>query len=185
MKRKVLLAIVSICLFIGGCSSENNLLHTAQSWKAVTDKLGSSFSPSEMKIKDDAITVDFTLKKKEGNEIVFIELVCALDYNLKEYSSMKIAYKCETPLLIKLSQKDFGKDGNESYSHYQYKVPAAENYSELTLNFKDFVQPSWTPEYSKDIPLKLENVYDIYLTPDVSSDVGGSAELSVKSIILN
>lgn len=185
MKKKIILFVVVILTLLMSCKVENNLLHSAKNWKAVTDTLGSTFSPKEIEIKNDAISVDFTLKKKEGDEIVFIELVCALNFNLKEYSTMKITYTCDTPLLIKLSQKDFGGDGNKTYSHYQYRVPAAADYSEIELNFSDFEQPNWTPEKSKSIPLKLENVNDIYLTPDVSSEAGGKSKLSVKSIVLN
>jgi len=162
---------------------EDNLLYTAN-WKAVTDLLGSSYSPEKVSVVDSLMEVNFTLKKKEEGEIVFIELVCGLNSNLSTEAGVVLSYKCETPLVVKLSQSDFGADGDESYAHYQYVVPASESISTVKLNFSDFTQPQWTPDGSKGIAMKLENVNAIYLTPDVDVATGGSSLLGVKGLYL-
>jgi len=162
----------------------NNLINSAKEWKAVTDELGSSSSPKNISISNDQIEVDFTLKKKEEGEIVFIELVCDLGHNLVGNKGLSIDYKCETPLVIKLSQSDFGKNGNESYAHFQFVVPASDTITTAHLKFSEFTQPVWTPDYSKGIPMKLENVDAIYLTPKVDEATGGSSSLAVMGLYL-
>lgn len=116
---------------------------------------------------------------------MFIELVCDLGHSLVDHTGLSIDYKCETPLVIKLSQSDFGKDGNESYAHYQFVVPASETITTAHLKFSAFTQPGWTPEYAAGIPLKLENVDAIYLTPKVDDSTGGSSLLGVKGLFLS
>lgn len=166
-------------------TSSENLLFTANKWTAVTDTLGSTFLPHRIVVIDGQIDVDFTLKKKEEGEIVFIELVCQLGHNLSDQSGLSLDYKCETPLVIKLSQSDFGKDGDASYAHYQYVVPASDTITTVFLKFSNFTQPEWTPEYTRNIPMKLENVDAIYLTPKVDDVTGGRSCLAVKGLYLS
>lgn len=161
-----------------------NLLYTAKEWKAYSDQLGSSFSPSEMVVVDSLIEVDFTLKKKEEGEIVFIELVCDIGDSLAGKQGLELTYKCETDLLVKLSQSDFGGEGDQSYAHYQFRLPASESLTTAKLTFAEFTQPAWAPDASKGFPLKLENVRHIYLTPAVPELTGGSALLGIKALYL-
>ncbi len=160
-----------------------NLLYTA-SWKAVTDKLGSAFKPEKIAVVDSLMEVNFTLKQQKETEIVFIELVCGLGHNLSKHSGLKINYKCETPLVVKLSQSDFGKDGDKSYAHYQFIVPASEKITTTELSFADFTQPIWTPEASKGKAMKLENIDAIYLVPNIDAATGGKSLLGVKALYL-
>ncbi len=159
----------------------DNLLYTAK-WKAVTDQLGSSHTPETVEIADSLMEVNFTLKKQEESEIVFIELVCALDGNLDSTNGIELSYKCETPLVVKLSQSDFGQHGDESYAHYQFVVPASESIRTERLTFDTFTQPDWTPDYSKGKAMNLAHVNAIYLTPQVDAATGGSAALGVKAL---
>lgn len=192
MKVKVFYLLAATAIIFSSCKNENNqqetndnLLYTAKNWKADTDALGSSYTPKDIAIADSAIEVEFTLKKKGENEIVFIELICSLKESLKEYSGMSIRYKCDSNLVVKLSQSDFGKDGDQSYAHYQFVVPASDVYTTKTLKFSDFTQPGWTPEASQGFPMKLENVDAIYLTPNVHEDFGGSSALGVMELYLH
>ena len=161
----------------------NNLLYTSE-WKAVTDLSGSSYSPENIAVSDSLLEVSFTLKKKEEDEIVFIELVCSLNSNLSSSKGLEISYKCDTPLLIKLSQSDFGNEGDRSYAHYQYMVPASETLNTVSVNFKHFTRPLWTPRASKGKAMKLEHINAIYLTPKIDAATGGSAALSIKGLYL-
>lgn len=197
MSLKNLLSTAIVVTLLASCQSksstatdgeqsgvEKNLLYTSD-WKAVTDLIGSSYSPDKAVVRDSLMEVSFTLKKKEEGEIVFIELVCSLDSTLSASKGLEITYKCDSPLVIKLSQSDFGGDGDESYAHYQFIVPASETLNTVRVNYESFTQPEWTPEASKGKAMKLENVNAIYLTPDVDATIGGSATLAVKSLYLH
>lgn len=165
-------------------SDESNLLYSANKWKAVTDNLGSYYSPNTIALKDSAYEVAFFLKQKTEDEIVFIELVCDLGFDLSEQTGLSLTYKCDSDLLIKLSQSDFGGDGDKSYAHYQFLVPASDTYVTRKLRFSDFTRPNWTPEYSKGKGLNLNNVNAIYLTPNIADSIGGKALLGVKELFL-
>ncbi|MCU4175849.1 hypothetical protein [Carboxylicivirga sp. N1Y90] len=180
-----------IIIFFAACSTkksnnseESNLLYSAKGWKPVTDNLGSYYLPNTITIKDSAYEVEFYLKQKEADEIVFIELVCDLGHDLSEHKGLSLTYKCDTALVIKLSQSDFGGEGDKSYAHYQYVVPASDTYVTQQLSFSNFTRPDWTPEYSKGKGLNLNNVDAIYLTPAVVDSIGGKALLGVKELIL-
>lgn len=162
--------------------TENQLYEV--SWSASTDTVGSFYKPQKVVVKDSAVTVDFYREPKSEVKNTWIELIASIGKKLTGTDSLKITYKCDKPLIIKLSQEDFGSNGNETYSHYQHVVSACDNYSTIVVKIKDFEQPDWTPDESKGIDLNLDNVKKIYLTPDVEESSGGKASLSIKSILL-
>lgn len=163
----------------------DNLVKSAKEWIPAHDEFGSSYDTSTAILNDSLKKVKFTLTKKtEGDKWPYIELISIIGGNLEDKSSMKLTYSCSKPLIIKLSQSDFNTKGNETYSHYQFKVPASDTLNTILLNFSDFKQPDWTPEISKSIPMKLENVDAVYFTPAVDAEVGGSAELSIKDFYI-
>lgn len=191
MKIKFSIVLAFFAMILPSCVNQNvedkpedNLLYTANTWIAMTDELGSSNTPENITVVDSIIEVDFILKKQVENEIVFIELVCELGFTLSKQDSVTITYKCDEDLVIKLSQSDFGKDGDKSYAHYQYIVPASEKYTTKKLKFSNFTQPDWTPEYSKGKSLILSNINAIYLTPNVDATIGGRSSLGVMRLIL-
>lgn len=165
--------------------SANNLIKSAKEWVAAHDEFGSSYDTANAILSDSLKKIHYTLiKKTEGDKWPYIELICLLSGNLKDKETMKIAYSCSAPLIIKLSQSDFNNKGNETYSHYQYTVPASDTIRTSTLKFSDFKQPEWTPEESKSISLKLENVDAVYFTPAVDAEVGGEADLSISEFYI-
>lgn len=159
------------------------LLHTAK-WTPTTDNYGSSYECADEVIVDGEINVDFVITQKDGPDIwPYIELICATGAPLTGLETITLDYKCSKSLKIKLSQSDFGSAGDSSYAHYYIEVPAADEWTTVTVNIADFNQPSWAPEGSKGVGLKLENVNDIYLVPAASYEVGEPASLSVRSLI--
>lgn len=159
------------------------LLHTAK-WRPTTDSYGSSFECADEVIVDGEINVDFVIAKKDSPDVwPYIELICATGAPLTGLETITLDYKCSKSLKIKLSQSDFGSAGDNSYAHYYIEVPAAEDWTTVTVNVADFAQPSWAPESSKNIGLKLENINDIYLVPAASYEIGEPASLSIRSLI--
>lgn len=166
-------------------NSESNLVKSAKEWIPAHDEFGSSYDTANAILSDTLKKIHYKLiKKPEGNQWPYIELICKLEGSLIDKKSIKINYTCSTPLIIKLSQSDFNDKGNKTYSHFQYIVPASDTLTTKIVNISEFTQPDWTPEASKSIPLKLVNVDAIYFTPDVDSDVGGEADLSINEFYI-
>lgn len=199
MKRSIsVILIVSLFLVLfGSCQSKNNeteskkeaklgenLVETG-AWRPAADSFGSIFEVAEEVVVDGEIHIGFTIAKKtEPDMWPYVELICETGAPLTGAQGLEITYKTDKELKIKLSQSDFGPDGNSTYAHYQIKVDPAGEWTTVTVNFEDFQQPSWAPEEATKIALNLDNVNDIYLVPGVDYDLGDSAVLGVKSLVL-
>lgn len=207
--KKILLALLSL-LFIMGCTTtENavetdsdtseevpvtvpvselmgsNLIETAAAWRPEADSYGSSFVVDPAIVVDGEINVDFTIAQKVGEEWPYIELICETGAeNLGGVETITITYKCGKYLKVKLSQSDFGSEGDNSYAHYYFELPASSEWTTETMRIEEFYQPGWAPASSTEIPLILENIQNIYLVPDLNYNIGDSTVLSVKSMIL-
>ncbi len=189
----ICILIISIIFVITGiiaCGNHDeqnrNLIFTASDWYPAVDSFGSEYRIDGELITDGIATVSFTIAQRSESDdwIPWVELICDLGYTLENYSELEIAYKNDTDLLIKLSQSDFGEDGNQTYSHYEFLLPPAGDWNTHRVKFETFTQPDWTPGISKEIPLKLENVDAIYLVPDLDPAIGESSELSVRHLEL-
>ena len=164
-----------------------NLLFAAEGgWRATTDDLGSSFETREQLIQDSTAKVTFTMAKKGApDEWPYVELICALGRDIDGVHGLEITYKCDKPLTIKLSQTEFGYYGNQTYSHYEFILPASEeDWNTERVKISQFRQPSWAPAKSREIPLKLQNVEDVYLVPNLNYNTGDKGTLEVKNLIL-
>jgi hypothetical protein len=185
----LLVFIISISEVLS-CSNrgdlERNLIFTAQAWYPAVDSYGSTYRTDGELVSDGVATVSFTIAQMDGTEewTPWVELVCELGYTLEDYSGLEITYKNDTDLLVKLSQSDFGADGNETYSHYEYRLPSANEWQTHRIQFSTFLQPDWTPEISRIIPLYLENVNAVYLVPDLDPIAGESSTLQVRHLEL-
>lgn len=163
-----------------------NLVKNAQSWIPAHDEFGSSYDTINAILSDTLKQVHFKLNKKtDKDKWPYIELISKIGNNLEGKKIIKLKYTCSKPLILKLSQSDFNDKGNKTYSHYQYTVDKTSEFKEVTLNLSDFKQPDWTPDISKSIPLKLENVDAVYFTPDVDAEVGGEADLSLSEFYIH
>ena len=162
-----------------------NLLATARGWSASTDRFGSGYTTGDRLISCGAATVTFNQAAITDRGTPYIELICSLNDNIVNYTGGSITYKCESDLLIKLSQSDFGPAGNKTYSHYQLRVPKSNEWTTIDFEFDEFSQPDWAPEVSRSIPIVKENVDAIYLVPDLDYTIEQSATLQVKDLRLN
>ncbi|MGM0461163.1 MAG: hypothetical protein ACQEQ4_01940 [Fibrobacterota bacterium] len=194
--------ILSLCIAFFSCQNDNaefdapephtpaaeadgpNLLHSGADWHPAADTTGSLIDTGDAMQIDSVITVHFTLAQKTTEEWPYVELICDTEDDFRNTETITITYTCDTPLILKLSQSDFGYEGNETYAHYEYVLPATEDWSKQTVHISDFEQPEWTPAESRDIPLKLENCDALYLTPQLDPQVGGESTLSVKHLVI-
>ena len=170
---------------IDPAESTGNLLAHASEWSASTDRLGSSVKIGDKLIRNGVAEAHFDLTKRTGDGYPFVEMICKLEQNIAPYSGGSITYRCDSDLLIKLSQADFGAGGNDTYAHYQLLLPKSSEWNTVHFTFDSFVQPAWTPEQSAQIGLVKKNVDAIYLVPNLDYDIGESATLSVKDLRLH
>lgn len=97
---------------------------------------------------------------------------------------IELTYICDTPLLIKLSQKHYGKEGDKSYAHYQIELPAATQWQSVDVDLGEFSRPDWTPITSVDHGIVLEQVNALYFTPSMLDEKGGEAILQIRDVEL-
>lgn len=205
---KKILILSSILLALGACTSaekkveeevvqnvveredtvftDGNLVFAeGVNWYAATDDFGSSHNSDGESIDTSSgeIVVEFDMyKKQEGMNWPFVELVSETGRELSGAETITIEYKSTHELKIKLSQSDFGPEGDGSYAHYETKIPMASEWSKVTVVLEEFNQPSWAPNLG---PLNLDNVQDIYLVPNIDAMVGGKAILEVRLLEIN
>lgn len=165
--------------------TKDNLVKTAQ-WDPAADAWGSSFDTTTTPFRtDSAVTTTLTLAKViKETEWPYVELICKLNGTMEKYNSIEITYTSETPLIVKLSQSDFSCNGNKTYTHYQYRLDPSSSWKTVAIETKDFVQPNWTPEKSKTIGYKGENVTALYFSPEIDATIGGSSKIAIKEILL-
>lgn len=204
---KKILILSSILLALGACTSaekkveevvqnvverddtvftDGNLVFAeGVNWYAATDDFGSSHNSDGESIDTSSgeIVVEFDMyKKQEGMNWPFVELVSETGRELSGAETITIEYKSTHELKIKLSQSDFGPEGDGSYAHYETKIPMASEWTKITVVLDEFNQPSWAPNLG---PLNLDNVQDIYLVPNIDAMVGGKAILEVRLLEIN
>ncbi len=163
-----------------------NLLQYPELWRTATDTFGSKKDEGPGLITNGIAAVKFTIATQNSNQAFnpWVELICEIAGTLHGAKEIVISYKCDTDLLLKLSQKDFGEQGNQTWAHFQYRFKPSEVWKYETIDFSGFRQPDWTPEKAKKIPMKLENVDAIYLVPNLNPAIGQSATLQVKLLTI-
>lgn len=178
--KKVLLAGLLLC----SAATEVHSALNINDWSYAIDPHGSA--AHFYGLKEDAISIDFVrVPRVDKQNNSWVELIYTLPHgNLTATETIEIHYQSDQPLIVKLSQSDYGKEGDNSYAHYQATLPKAEQWQTQTLTFEQFKRPSWTPVTSLDKGLKLANISAIYFVPSLTDEQGGKATLAVKSIKL-
>jgi peptidoglycan/xylan/chitin deacetylase (PgdA/CDA1 family) len=120
-------------------------------WSTGVDSHGSTQQVFLQLVKAGVADVAFSIAEGDASLGIFpyVELVCKIAPTLAGMEGLEIEYQCDSDLLVKLSQSDFGPDGNATYSHYQFRVPASQDWSYKKLAFEKFEQPAWTPDTSR------------------------------------
>lgn len=153
-------------------------------WSYDTDPYGSEAIINEKLIRHGGIWIKFKrVPRVDSQRNSWIELIHNLpSASLVGNTKIRLTYQCDIPLLIKLSQKEYGKEGDASYAHYQIKLPATKGWTTKEVNLTDFYRPTWTPTSSKDYGLLPEHIDALYFTPSMTDKNGGEAILQVRAI---
>lgn len=188
MKNIIKLAFVWFLLFksdLAYSSIQQTVLDENQ-WHYAIDPYGSTASVNENLINEGQVWVKFNrIPRLDKQRNSWIEVIYTPDKtSLNAMKKINLTYKCDIPLIIKLSQKHYGKHGDKSYAHYQIKLPASKDWSTQEVALQNFSRPDWTPKDSKDYGIVLEEVNAIYFTPSLTDEKGGEATLQVSNVNL-
>jgi hypothetical protein len=155
-------------------------------WSYATDPYGSEAIIHGQLLQNKDIWIKFTrVPRLDEGRNSWIELIYQLpNATLLGKSKIKVTYKCSIDLLIKLSQKDYGKDGDGSYAHYQIKLPASDEWLEQEVDLADFTRPVWTPDSSIDVGIVPKDIDVLYFTPSLTDEKGGEAILQIRAVEL-
>ncbi len=186
MKIRFLTTVLFLLALVSASSAaEENLLYTSPAWYPATDHFASSSDTGNSFFSEGTISVDFTLAvKKPDGDWPYVELVCETGAPITGTDSIKVSYKCDTTLVMKLYQTDLGSEGLQTYALYQIELPSSKEWHTEILAIKDFVQPTWADEKSRAVALNLNNVERIYFTPKISAETGGKSTISIKHLSL-
>jgi len=155
-------------------------------WSYDTDPYGSEAFINEKLIRHGGIWIKFKrVPRVDAKRNSWIELIHRLPgASLAGNQKIRLSYQCDIAVIIKLSQREYGKHGDQSYAHYQIELPPTSQWSTKEVNLKDFSRPEWTPSNSTDFGLIPEHIDAIYLTPKMTDKDGGEAILQVREITL-
>ncbi len=157
-----------------------NLLLENCTWYPTSDTIGSVIDTGAAMKKGDELKASFTLTPKTGDEWPYVELIATPDAGFVGKKQIRLTYKCDRKLLLKLAQKDFGPKGDNSYAYYQSSVPASKEWKDTTVIIETFAQPTWAPEAAKAIAYTPENITSLYLIPEISTEKGGSGTIELQ-----
>jgi hypothetical protein len=178
MKPLLILSLLTALTF-----SQN--LVSSTTWSAQVDEYGSSLDTTGGLVKNGTISIGFTLgKMKAEDQWPYVELIGATPEGLEGVTSITVTYSCPKNVHVKLSQPDFGWEGDESYAHYQSTLPATEGFKTVILPLANFAQPTWAPASATKIPMKLSDIAALYFTPVLNEKSGESTRLKIKSVTL-
>ncbi len=180
------LALTASASALGDAPAIHPSLQTPAQWRYGIDPHGTSADYGEQLVSNGVAHITFNrVPRPNPEENSWIELIYDLPQgDLRGVDRIALTYQSSEPLLVKLSQRDFGEQGDESYAHYQALVPAADEWRQVTLSLGDFARPAWTPSDSVDVGLLPAHIDALYFAPNLDDAVGGFAELKIKAVEL-
>lgn len=180
-----LVSIVFLATMPANAQNTHTPLNKYQ-WTYDTDPYGSEAIINKKLIRHGGIWIKFKrVPRVDAKRNSWVELIHKLPTaSLEGKQKIRLTYQCDIPLLIKLSQEEYGKNGDNSYAHYQITLPATKKWTTQEVDLKEFTRPNWTPVSSKDFGLLPEHIDSIYLTPKMTDKKGGEAILQVRAIEL-
>ncbi|WP_245321309.1 hypothetical protein [Pseudoalteromonas sp. KS88] len=186
------LMVLSSVLSVSSVSEQNcqqelpTSILNEKEWRFATDPHGSEVKVKQTLLTDERIWISFKrVPRVDAKNNSWVELIYDLpNQTVEGKSTILLEYKSSKNLVVKLSQRDYGGQGDKSYAHYQYILPAQTQWGTHCVNLDDFSRPSWTPVNSIDKGIIKEHVSAIYLVPDLKDELGGEATIEVKNISL-
>lgn len=182
MKLKALITAMLVAAVAGNTHAELN----PADWRYATDPHGSTATYSDPLVKQDEVAISFVrVPRVDAQNNSWVELIYDLpNQSLQGVDSVKLTYQSDKPLVIKLSQKQYGGDGDKSYAHYQTLLPSATDWQTLSVKLADFSRPDWTPQWSTDQGIVKDSVSALYFVPDLTDAEGGQAWIKIKAVEL-
>lgn len=196
MIRIIMVSILKyalLCLATASIININVSVATEQSsklkpsnWSYATDPYGSTATFRNQILTPAGIWVNFKrIPRVDAKRNSWVEVIYTPDVpTLAGTKRISLTYKCDIPLLIKLSQSHYGKDGDKTYAHYQTSLPASNEWNTVEVDLTTFSRPDWTPKSSLDHGIVLNEINALYLTPSMTDKYGGEATLQVQAIEL-
>lgn len=171
-------------LFACSCIAQATL--TTEHWRFATDPHGSQAILDGPLATSEQVAISFKrVPRVDKQNNSWVELIYDLPTKqLPEAFSLKLSYKSDKPLIVKLSQKEYGGEGDKSYAHYQTTLPASNDWQSATISLANFARPEWTPAWSTDQGVVLEHVSALYFVPDLTDANGGEASIAIKQLVL-
>ena len=156
----------------------------AQQWRYATDPHGSKAIINEALVTEGQVEISFNrVPRIDSKHNSWVELIYDLPGgSLQGAESITLTYQSDKPVIIKLSQKEFGGSGDKSYAHYQFTLPSSLESNTETVMLSNFDRPSWTPSWSQDTGLIKANISALYFVPDLTDKYGGTAKIVIQSL---
>jgi len=172
-------------VFLASTSSSAAVLNPDQ-WRYATDPHGSKAIYSTPLVKGNEIEIAFSrVPRVDAKNNSWVELIHDLPgQTLEGISGFTLTYQSDKPLVVKLSQKEYGGNGDNSYAHYQVVLPSSLDWHTQAVVFEDFSRPSWTPGWSQDKGIIKSSVSALYFVPDLTDEKGGDAWIKIKQVSL-
>ncbi|KMQ52165.1 hypothetical protein CHISP_0846 [Chitinispirillum alkaliphilum] len=178
--------IISICLSFANAHnpdpSDNNLIFTANEWRASTDPYGSSHQYTGSDLKTDGVVGVTFIMAPRGEHWPYVELICDVGSNIPGTRSIEIEYRSTHPLITKLRQSDLTSLGN---AHYEYTMPKSESWKSTTVDISLFEQPPWASKEASAVDLNLEKVYHLHLVPRLNTTDGDTGTIEIRKLVLH
>ncbi|TMO57916.1 hypothetical protein [Pseudoalteromonas phenolica] len=175
-------AMLSVSLL--GCQTTDTATLDETQWRYATDPHGSQAILNGSLVTTEHVEIAFKrVPRVDKLNNSWVELIYDLpNKQLPEQASITLTYQSDKDMIIKLSQKDYGGDGDKTYAHYQTALPAANVWTTQTVTLNDFQRPSWTPASSTDKGIITEHVSALYFVPKLTDAQGGEAFIKIKNV---
>ena len=175
-----------LCVFLLSACSLVTQKHDANAWHYATDPHGSYAEYDTQLVTDEHIAVRFfRVPRVDKQNNSWVELIYDLPTkSLVGSNEIELTYQSDKPLIIKLSQAEYGAKGDGSYAHYQISLPSAESWRTERVAITQFTRPDWTPTWSPDKGIVHKHISALYFVPSLTDEDGGSATITIKSLTL-
>lgn len=175
-------AVLSV--FLLGCQATNSTNLDEAQWRYATDPHGSQAILNGPLVNSERVEIAFKrVPRVDKLNNSWVELIYDLpNKQLPKQANITLTYQSDKDMVIKLSQKDYGGEGDKTYAHYQAVLPAASHWQTTTVSLDDFQRPSWTPASSIDKGIIAEHVSALYFVPDLTDAKGGEAYIKIKRV---
>jgi len=175
-------AVLSVVLL--GCQITDSTKLDETQWRYATDPHGSQAILNGPLVNSERVEIAFKrVPRVDKLNNSWVELIYDLpNKQLPKQANITLTYQSDKDMVIKLSQKDYGGEGDKTYAHYQTVLPAASTWTTQTVTLNDFQRPSWTPASSIDKGIITNHVSALYFVPDLTDAKGGEAYIKIQSV---